>query len=490
MRKPFLPVSSHPACPLAALALLLATAGTAQAQTPTSFAAPLSYSTGVGGSPTSVAVGDVNGDGRPDIVTANNSHIGTGTAGVLLGLAGGGFAAMTNYPTGSNGIPKSVAVADVNGDGRLDLVAANGNSTVGVLLGRASGGFAAATTYPTVSTTFSVAVADVNGDGRPDIVAVNSGTNTIGVLLGQASGGFAAVTTYLVGGGSPVGVAVADVNGDGRADLVTANSNNRAGVLLGQAGGGFAAAVTYPTGGVDSPSGVAVADMNGDGRPDIVTAIYSNSGNGTVGVLLGLAGGGFAAVTTYSTGTGSRPNGVAVADVNGDGRPDIVTANYGISGNDMAGVLLGQAGGGFATVTTYPTGITSNPLGVAVADVNGDGRPDIVTANSDQNAVGVLLNTGTYTPLAAASGAPAADDVALFPNPARGGFAVRLPVGWGAAPARAELLNALGQVVAAHTVVLPAGAALNFATDGLAAGVYVLRVQAAGHALTKRVLVD
>jgi len=485
MRKPFLPVSSHPARPLAALALLLATAGTAQAQTSASFASIVSYSTGTGGSPTSVAVGDVNGDGRPDLVTANSSNIGTGTAGVLLGLAGGGFAAMTNYPTGSTGIPQSVAVADVNGDGRPDLVAANGNSTVGVLLGRASGGFAAATTYPTVSTTFFVAVADVNGDGRPDLVAVNSGSNTIQVLLGQAGGGFANGGTYLVGGGSPAGVAVADVNGDGRADLVTANNNNTAGVLLGQAGGGFAAAVTYPTGGTGI-SGVAVADVNGDGRPDLVTANYSSVGTGTAGVLLRLAGGGFAAVTTYSTGTGSRPTGVAVADVNGDGRLDIVTANY----PNTAGVLLGQTGGGFAAVTTYSTGISSSPLGVAVADVNGDGRPDIVTANSDQNAVGVLLNTGTYTPLAAAPGAPAADDVALFPNPARGGFAVRLPVGWGTAPARAELLNALGQVVAAHTVVLPAGAALNFATDGLAAGVYVLRVQAAGHALAKRVLVD
>ena len=435
MKNLFPAAFSHPARPLAALALLLATAGTAQAQTPASFAAIVSYSTGTGGSPTSVAVGDVNGDGRPDLVTANSSNIGTGTAGVLLGLVGGGFATMTNYPTGSTGIPQSVAVADVNGDGRPDLVAANGNSTVGVLLGRASGGFAAATTYPTVSAAFSVAVADVNGDGRPDIVAVNSGSNTIQVLLGQAGGGFANGGTYLVGGGSPAGVAVADVNGDGRPDLVTAN--------------------------------------------------YSSVGTGTAGVLLRLAGGGFAAVTTYSTGTGSRPTGVAVADVNGDGRLDIVTANY----PGTAGVLLGQTGGGFAAVTTYSTGISSSPLGVAVTDVNGDGRPDIVTANSDHNAVGVLLNTGTFAPLAAAPAAAAAE-AALFPNPARGGFAVQLPAAWGAVPVRAELLNALGQVVRQQATALPAGATFYFTTEGLAAGVYVLRMQAGGHTLARRVVLD
>ena len=154
-----------------------------------------------------------------------------------------------------------------------------------------------------------------------------------------------------------------------------------------------------------------------------------------------------------------------------------------------AGAAQGQTPASFAPVVTYSTGAGSQPDGIAVADVNGDGRPDIVTTNTTSNAAGVLLNTGTYTPLAAAPAA-AADDVALFPNPARGGFALRLPAAWGAASARAGLRNALGQVVRSQAASPAGGATLPFATEGLAPGVYVLRVQAAGHTLARRVVLD
>ena len=466
---------------LATPALLLAAAGTARSQTPASFAIVSTYSTGANSNPLGGVVADMNGDGRPDIVTANTY---SSTAGVLLGQAGGSFAAVSTYSTGVNSEPYAVAVADVNGDSRPDIVTANFSSqAVGVLLGQASGGFAAVSQYSAGGSPYDVAVADVNGDGRPDLVTANYNGSAAGVLLGQASGGFAAVSTYSAGA-NPFGVAVAAVNGDGRADIVMTNVfTDTAGVLLGRTGGGFAAVSTYPTGSNSYPTGVVVADVSGDGRPDIVTA---NLNSNTVGVLLGGIGGGFAAVTTYPTGANSGPRDVVVADVNGDGRADIVTANR---SNDTAGVLLGRAGGGFAAVSTFAAG-GFFPQAVAVADVNGDGRPDIVTAHNGVSTAGVLLNTGTFAPLAAARAAAAAEDAALFPNPARGGFAVRLPAAWGAASVRAELRNALGQVVATRTVVLPAGAALNFATDGLAPGVYVLRVQASGHTLARRVVLD
>ena len=424
--------------PLTTLALLLA-AVAAGAQTPASFAPVRTYSAGAGSRPRGIAVGDVNGDGRPDLVTAND---GNGTAGVLLGQAGGGFAAVSTYSTGANSYPISIAVADVNGDSRPDLVTANNNNT-----------------------------------------------GTVGVLLGQASGGFAAVNAYSTGGVYPFSIAVGDVNGDGRLDLITANiGDNTTGVLLGQAGGGFAPGSTYftgpnsgPNGSNSSPGGVTLADLNGDGRLDLITANYYGN---TAGVLLGQAGGGFAAVSTYSTGAFSYPQGIAVGDVNGDGRPDLVTAN---GGNGTAGVLLGQAGGGFAAASTYSTSASLGPQGIAIADVNGDGRPDLVTANDGSNTVSVLLNTGTYTPLTAAPTTPA-NDVVLFPNPAHGGFAVQLPAAWGASSARAELRNALGQEMTLQ--VWSGRGAFIFATEGLAPGVYVLRVQAAGKTLLRRVVLN
>ena len=468
--------------PLATLALLLA-AGAAPAQTPASFGAVSTYSTGAGSNPASIAVADVNGDGRPDLVTANNSS--SGTAGVLLGQAGGGFAPINSYPAGGSNT-YGIAVADVNGDGRLDIVTVNRQSnTAGVLLAQAGGGFAPVSSYSTgtSSSPLGIAVADVNGDGRPDLLTASIGSNAVGVLLGQAGGGFAPVSNYSTGANSnPYSIAVGDINGDGRLDLVTANSSNStAGVLLGLAGGSFAAVSSYSTGIFSGPVSIAVADVNGDRRLDIVTA---NPGSATAAVLLAQAGGGFALVNSYTTGASSFPQGIAVADVNGDGRPDLLTAN---SSSNAVGVLLGLAGGGFAPVSNYSTGPSSLPQGIAVADVNGDGRPDLVTANDNNNTVSVLLNTGTFTPLAAAPTTPA-NDVVLFPNPAHGGFAVQLPAAWGASSAQAELRNALGQEMTLQ--VWSGRGAFIFATEGLAPGVYVLRVQAAGKTLLRRVVLN
>ncbi|GAB3850098.1 hypothetical protein GCM10028822_15030 [Hymenobacter terrigena] len=467
---------------MAALTLALLPAGVTHAQTPASFATVTTYFAGSGG-PSAVAIADVNGDGRPDIISGNSN---AGAAVVLLAQAGGGFGAASAYPAGASSGLTGVAVADVNGDGRMDIVTANGsNSIVGVLLGQAGGGFGTVTTYSTGAFSYptGVVVTDVNGDGRKDIITANGAGGAAGVLLGQVGGGFATVNTYPTDTGSyPYGVAVGDMNGDGRPDIVTANgTSNSASVLLGQASGGFAPANSYSTGAGSYPQGVAVADMNGDGRLDIVTA---NNGSQTVGVLLGQAGGGYATANTYSSGTGSQPQGVAVADVNGDGRKDIITAN---NGNFTAGVLLGQAGGGFGSVSSYSGGLGT--MAVAAADMNGDGRPDLVTANYNSNTVGVLLNTGTFAPLAAATGTAAAE-VSLFPNPARGSFAVQLPAAWGAAPVQATLLNALGQAVRQQTAALPAGAPLAFATAGLAPGVYQLRIQAGNRTIIKRAVLE
>ena len=459
--------------------LLLALGAVGPAAWGQSFGPAVPYSTGLGSRPFGVAVGDMNGDGLPDIVSANfNSN----TAGVLLGRTTGGFAAVSTYATGMGSTPTNVALGDVNGDGRLDIVTANeASQTAGVLLGQASG-FAAVSAYSTGSSGFprGVALGDVNSDGRPDIITTNYQRDNVGVILGVA-GGFAAVSSYPVGtSGSPRDVAVGDVNGDGRLDIVTANVESATvGVLLGIASGGFAPVSTYATGTASRPAGVALGDVNGDGRLDIVTVIINVSTPDNVGVLLGLAGGNFAPVSLYAIGTGIAPLGVALGDVNGDGRLDIVTANF--SSNNV-GVLLGN-NSGFAPSMMYATGSGSMPARIALADLNGDRRLDIITANQGSSTASVLLNTGTFTPLATAR--PTATDLALFPNPAHDGFTVQLPAGFG--PGSAALLNALGQVVRRPAV---GAASFRVETSGLAPGVYTLRLQAGGTALARRVVVQ
>jgi hypothetical protein len=302
----------------------------------------------------------------------------------------------------------SVAVADVNGDGKLDLLVTNGGSSVGVLLGNGDGTFQTAVTYGSGGINpYSVAVADVNGDGKPDLVVGNEGNyncsgGAVGVLMGNGDGTFQTALTYCSGGISAQSVAVADVNGDGKPDLLVANRcgasgcsvsvDGSVGVLLGNGDGTFQTAVTYGSGGNQDQS-MAVADVNGDGKPDLVVANCSDSNciSGRVGILLGNGDGTFQTAVPYGSG-GSLARSVAVADVNGDGKPDVLVANY----DGTVGVLLGNGDGTFQAAVTYPSGGT-NVASVAVGDVNGDGKPDVAVANFGSSSVSVLLGNGDGT---------------------------------------------------------------------------------------------
>ena len=464
-------------------ALLLLLSGVFSGASAQSFGPVSVYSAGPNSTLYAVALGDVTGDGRPDIVTTDFN---AGSVLVLPGQAGGSFGAFSSYPGRANGGPQGVALGDLNGDGRLDIVVTNTfASNVGVLLGQAGGGFAAMSFYSTGTSTTAASSAprgivlrDVSGDGRLDILTANGAAASVSVLLGLAGGGLAPVASYSTGSSTnPYALALGDVNGDGRADIVTANGNDTVGVLPGQAGGTFGAAVAYPVGSVSIVDKVALGDVNRDGRLDIVTTNFAAH---AASVLLGQASGGFGTATNYQSGAQNTVSDVALGDINGDGRLDIVAAN---GNSNTVGVLPALAAGGFGSFSPFATGASTNPLALVLGDVNGDGRPDIVAANYNDGTVGVLLNTGTYTPLAAAQAT--VPGFSLAPNPAHGTFTVQLPPG--TAPGTAELLNALGQAVRRLAV---AGASFTVETAGLAPGLYTLRLRVGAATGARRVEVE
>ena len=387
-----------------------------------------------GYNPYSVAIADVNGDGKPDLIIANEQQSKTDPAGsisVMLGKGNGTFHVAVNYSSGGESA-YSISVADVNGDGKLDLVVANGclgsdcsTGSVGVLLGKGDGTFEKVRTYGSgAASVFGshVAVGDLNGDGKLDLAVATTGSTCcsagfVGVLLGNGDGTFRKAKMYSTGGFDAIGwVEIADVNGDKKPDLVVANYcatecsyppvEGSVGVLLGNGNGTFKAVKTYPSGG-DGAVSVAVADLNKDGKPDILVANCGpeacgpGSPGGNVGVLIGNGNGTFKPVVNYPA--ANSPFDVVAADVNGDGKLDIVVSNWGTPNagtNDGAvTVLQGKGNGTFRPAQTFPSGGAEAPS-VAVADVNNDGRPDIVLAcvadSLNQSSTGVttvLINT-------------------------------------------------------------------------------------------------
>jgi VCBS repeat protein len=369
-----------------------------------------------------VVVADVNRDGKPDLVLAiqcANSTCGNSAVGVLLGNGDGTFQPVMTY--GSVGsLVVSLAVADLNGDGNPDVVVTNFRAnTVTILLGNGDGTFRPGATYDSGGTlALAVEIADVNGDGNPDLLVGNGvgktvngnySTLTVGVLLGNGDGTFQVAVAYVSGGSSVSAVQVADVNGDGIPDLAVVNgcgafncaNEGTIGMLLGNGDGTFQAPVIYSSGGYRTVS-LAVADVNGDGKPDVVLVAnplvvdcgpFCGPGNGVLEVLLGKGDGTFHAPVTYDSG-GNAAVSAAAADVNGDGKSDLVVANECFASSGICpgqlGLLLGNGDGTFQAAMTFNSG-GAYSSSVAVADVNGDGRPDLLVANQ-LSSVGVLLN--------------------------------------------------------------------------------------------------
>ena len=377
------------------------------------------------------AIADLNGDGKLDIALLTNNT----TVTVALGNGDGSFQEPQSYNPGL--YPSGLAIADVNGDGKPDLVVTGcipgGNpcspDAVTVMLGNGDGSFKSGPAYSTGGLASIPAVADLNGDGEPDLIVLNScpslpctSKGTLGVLLGKGDGTFEPVVTYSAGGFNSGALAIADVNGDGNPDLLVGNGcnssgtcsaydkNHALGVLLGKGDGTFHPVVAYPSGGYEVNS-IAAIDLNGDGNLDIVAGNWCGTtdctSNSSVGVLFGNGDGTFQAPTSYDVG-GMLAMGLTVLDVNGDGKPDFIMTGYceentpacGSTGAELF-ALLGNGNGTFQPgVILYMLGAYGGPKALLAADLNGDGKPDLVLTHGcnsldctlDDAEIGVMLN--------------------------------------------------------------------------------------------------
>jgi hypothetical protein len=300
------------------------------------------------------------------------------------------FSTAIDYALGDN--PNSGIAADFNGDGKLDLAIGNVlQKNIGILINNGNGTFAGAVNYTVDFNPETSTAADFNGDGKLDLVVGNflggpTSGGTMSVLIGNGDGTFqAAVTTAIQ---TPFHVVAIDLNADGKQDIVAASPPDKVSVRLGNGNGTFQSPVTYLVG--SGPRTLAIADYNGDTKPDVVV---SNSGGGTtLSFLIGNGNGTLQAAIPINI--GFTPQGLATGDLNGDGKPDLVVAD---TSNGAVVVVLGNGNGTFQGPVSYATGL-NQPLNLALADFNGDGKLDVVTpGNFLPNGFSILRGVGDGT---------------------------------------------------------------------------------------------
>ena len=370
----------------------------------TSFLPKVDFATG--SAPYSVAIGDLDGDGKADLAVANftSSTISvfrnTGTPGAVS------YAAKIDFATGSN--PRSVAIGDLDGDGKADLAVANGGSNmISVFRNTGTPGaisYAVKIDFATGANPYSVAIGDLDGDGKADLAVANSGSNTISVFRNTGAPGaisYAAKIDFATDS-APYSVAIGDLDGDGRADLAVPNhASSKISVFRNSGTPGaisYATKIDFATG--SYPFSIAIGDLDGDGRADLAVMNGSNTlstfrNTGTPGAIS------YAAKIDFAIGNSTS---VAIGDLDGDGKADLVVANNNINGTLSVFRNTGTPGTiSYAAKIDFVTG--ANPYSVAIGDLDGDGKADLAVANLNNNTLSVLRHepklsqTITFNPL-------------------------------------------------------------------------------------------
>ncbi len=415
------------------------------------------------GGPVSVAVADLNHDGLLDVVSANAT---TNNVTIWYATAPGAYAPAPSVVLGGSGLtqgPSSVAIGDLDGDGKLDVACANlaGNS-LSVFLQQPAGGFLGTPTFTLATSGYPIApshveISDVNGDGWRDLVASDGGNDLTAWIWQPANGRFAPQPIVLGSGGSlssPTSVVAADFDGDGNVDLAATNGGGNDVAVFQQIGGAsydLSAADVVLGSPLATPglAGIAVADLDGDGDLDIVSA---NPGSNNLAIFEQLSPSVFASDPAVVLGSSSDTNGpraVVAVDLNGDGLIDIASANA--VGGTVAVFLQAQDGFHPDADFVLGAGLIGAPVSIAAGDFDGDGRMDLVTANSSGNSLALFLQPAggfaSVTPVILGSGATtknpsqilavdvdrdgdvdlvcvntAGNNVAVFLNPGNGAF--------------------------------------------------------------------